>query len=393
MTRTATSKSPALTSRIVSLDLVRGAVMVVMAIDHVRVYSGLPPGGPTFGIFFTRWITHFAAPAFVFLAGTSAYLYGSKLPERSALSKFLLTRGVWLVLLELTVLRVAWTFNFDFADYLLAGVIWMIGWCMIIMAALVRVPIAVNAIGGVAIIALHNITDLFQGPLEHVFASSEPNWFLKILYFGGMVKIGSSGPPLFILYVIVPWIGVMMAGYAFGKVMELPSERRRTICLRLGAALSVLFLVLRAVNLYGDPRPWKGTALSFLNTTKYPASLSFLLMTLGPMLVVLAFAEGRRGRLAEIVTTFGRVPMFYYLLHIPLIHFAACLVSMARQGQVNPWLFANHPVAAGPAPPGYPWSLGLLYAVFAVCVTVLYFPCRWYAELRARRKSNWLSYL
>jgi uncharacterized membrane protein len=389
----ATFKSPAHSSRIVSMDLVRGIVMILMAIDHVRVYSGLPPGGPTPGIFFTRWITHFVAPAFVFLAGTAAYLYGRKLPDRTALSGFLLTRGVWLVLLELTVLRVAWTFNFDFAHYLLAGVIWMIGWCMIIMAALVRMPIAVNAISGVAIMALHNITDLFRGPLEQAFANSEPNWFLKVLYFGGIVKIGSSGPPLFILYVIVPWIGVMMAGYAFGRVMEMPPERRRAICLKLGVALAALFIVLRALNVYGDPRPWKATALSFLNTTKYPASLLFLLMTLGPMFILLAFAERWRGRLAEIPTTFGRVAMFYYLLHIPLIHLAACIVSLMREGHVNSWLFGNHPVAAGPAPAGYTWSLGLLYAVFAICVTLLYFPCQWYARVRASRKSKWLSYL
>jgi uncharacterized membrane protein len=425
------------TPRIASMDMVRGVVMILMAVDHVRVYSGLPAGGPTAGIFFTRWITHFVAPAFVFLAGTAIYLHGRKLLDRSALSKFLLIRGAWLVLLELTVLRIAWTFNFDFAHYLLAGVIWMIGWCMIIMAALVHAPIAVNAIGGVAIIALHNLTDLFSGPLEHAFGANGPNWFLKLLYFGGAAELGSSGPPLIILYVIVPWIGVMMAGYAFGAVMEMPAERRRAVCLKLGVALTALFIVLRALNFYGDPRPWRrpspapatanqtpgspapipptpaasaqtGTApptagrpapprmpaaLSFLNTTKYPASLLFLLMTLGPMFILLAFAERWRGRLAEITATFGRVPMFYYLLHIPLIHLAACVVSLVREGHVNAWLFANHPMAAGPAPAGYTWSLGLLYAVFAVCVTLLYFPCRWYAQLRARRKSKWLSYL
>lgn len=407
MQPTATSMSPTPTSRIASVDLVRGVVMILMAIDHVRVYSGLPAGGPTLGIFFTRWITHFVAPGFVFLAGTAIYLHGRKLSDRAALSRFLLIRGVWLVLLELTVLRIAWTFNFDFAHYLLAGVIWMIGWCMIVMAALVRTPIAVNAVGGVAIIALHNIVDLFNGPLERAFGSNGPNWFLKILYFGsGMaVKIGGSGPLLIILYVIVPWIGVMMAGYAFGAVIEMPSERRRAVCLKLGVALTILFIVLRAFNSYGDPHPWQRfstpgsgatrilTALSFLNTTKYPASLSFLLMTLGPILILLAFAEGWRGRVAEITTTFGRVPMFYYLLHIPLIHLAACIVALVREGHLSVWLFANHPMAAGPAPPGYTWSLGLLYAVFAVCMTLLYFPCRWYAQLRASRKSKWLSYL
>jgi uncharacterized membrane protein len=412
------------TSRISSIDLVRGVVMVLMAIDHVRVYSGLPAGGPTLGIFFTRWITNFSAPAFVFLAGTAAYLQGRKLQDRSALSRFLVTRGAFLVLLELTVLRVAWTFNFDFSDYLLAGVIWMIGWCMILMAALVHLPIVVNAIGGIAIMAMHNVSDLFRGQLEDAFGSGGPNWFLKILYFGGAVKIGDSGPPLFILYVIVPWIGVMMTGYAFGTLMERSLEGRRAICLKLGVALTALFIVLRAVSLYGDPRPWKEAppapqptsaastqtqpnaqttgrpapprmpaALRFLNTTKYPASLLFLLMTLGPMFILLGLAENWHGKLSEILITFGRVPMFYYLLHIPLIHFAACVVSMVREGHVDSWLFANHPVAPGPAPPGYAWSLGLLYAVYAVCLILLYFPCRWFAILRAKRKSKWLSYL
>jgi uncharacterized membrane protein len=400
--------------------------MLLMAIDHVRVYSGLPAGGPTAGIFFTRWITNFVAPAFVFLAGTSIYLHGLKLPTRAALSKFLFTRGVWLIFLELTFLRVAWTFNFDFAHYLLAGVIWMIGWCMIIMAALVHLPIAVNAIGGVAIIALHNITDIFSAQLEHAFGENGPNWLLKIFYFGGAIDFGNNGPTLIILYVLVPWIGVMMAGYAFGAVMKMPAERRRSISLKLGLALMLLFIALRALNMYGDPRPWKSatptvvvqtqsapgagshagapaanrparpsmpTAFSFLNTTKYPASLSFLLMTLGPMFILLALAENWRGALAGIATTFGRVPMFYYLLHIPLIHLAACVVSLIREGHINPWLFANHPVAAGPAPAGYVWNLGLLYLVYAICVLVLYFPCRWYAELRARKKSKWLSYI
>jgi uncharacterized membrane protein len=409
------------TSRIPSLDFVRGIAMVLMAIDHVRVYSGLPAGGPTAGIFFTRWITHFVAPAFVFLAGTSIYLHARKLPTRAVLSWFLLTRGAWLIILELTVLRIAWTFNFDFAHYMLAGVIWMIGWCMILMAGLVHLPVSVNAIAGVAIIALHNLADVFSGSLDHLFGSDGPNWFLNLLYFGTgeQVKLGHAGPPLVILYVIVPWIGVMMAGYAFGSVMKMDPNRRRAFCLKLGAALAILFILLRAVNLYGDPRPWKRppspqstsiqpgsaappaqparpampAALSFLNTTKYPASLLYLLMTLGPMFLLLGLAENWRGRIAQIAVAYGRVPMFYYLLHIPLIHLAACVVSLIRDGRINSWLFANHPMAAGPAPAEYTWSLALLYAVWAVCVTLLYFPCSRYARLRATRKSKWLSYL
>jgi uncharacterized membrane protein len=421
-------------SRISSMDIVRGIVMVLMAIDHVRVYSGQPAGGPTAGIFFTRWITNFVAPAFVFLAGTAIFLHGRKLASRAALSVFLLTRGIWLVLLELTFLRIAWTFNFDFSHYLLAGIIWMFGWCMIIMAVLVHAPIIVNAIGGVAIMALHNLADVYKVPISQWASPGRGPWLLKFLYFSGVVRIGGpNGPPIVILFVIVPWIGAMMAGYAFGPVMLKPAERRRSICLKLGVALTLLFIVLRGINSYGDPNPWRRasapppaavqsartpapqanrpatqtgtpaprpaqrpptpTLFSFRNTAKYPASLSFLLMTLGPMFIFLGLAEGWHGRIANILTTFGRVPLFFYLLHIPLIHFAACVTSFIREGHVNPWLFTNHPMGVGAPPPGYMWSLPLLYLVYAICLVLLYFPCRWFANLRARNKSKWLSYL
>ncbi|AHG88901.1 hypothetical protein J421_1364 [Gemmatirosa kalamazoonensis] len=371
--------------RVMSIDVVRGVAMILMAIDHVRVYSGLPAGGPTPGIFFTRWITHFVAPAFVFLAGTSAYLHGEKLASKGALSRFLLTRGAWLVLLELTVIRLAWTFNADWSHYMLAGVIWMLGWCMILMAACVHLPLRANAAIGVGIIALHNLLGPAIGRVSGPLA--------PIVYEGGPVR----GTPLLVLFVIVPWIGVMMAGYAFGAVTRLPSERRRAICLRLGLALTAAFLALRALDVYGDPRPWHGSrmpaALAFLATSKYPASLLFLLMTLGPILVGVGLAERARGRVADVVATFGRVPLFYYLLHIPLIHVAACIVSLVREGRVDPWLFTNHPMAPGQQPAGYTWPLPLLYLVFALCVTALYFPCRWFARVRAERRSPWLSYL
>jgi uncharacterized membrane protein len=394
-----TSGGARATGRIVSLDFVRGIVMILMAIDHVRVYAGVPAGGPTPGVFFTRWITHFVAPAFVFLAGTAAFLHGQKLPSRGASSKFLLTRGAILILLELTVIRIAWTFNLDFANYMLAGVIWMIGWCMILLAAAIYLPTAALATIGVAIIALHNLTDVFSGAIGQALGSDGPGWFLTILYFGwGPIPLGGpDGPPLGVLFTIVPWIGVMMSGYAFGQVMQMSPERRRSICLRLGVALTTLFLVLRAVNVYGDPNPWgegnMPAVLSFLATTKYPASLLFLLMTLGPMFILLGFAERWHGKLVNMTATFGRVPMFYYLLHIPVIHFAACAVSLVREGQVNPWLFGNHPLAPPPVPDGYMWSLGLLYTVLAVCVVALHFPCQWYARMRAGRRHPWLSYL
>ena len=379
----------AATSRVASIDLIRGAVMVLMAIDHVRVYSGLPAGGPTAGIFLTRWVTHFVAPAFIFLAGTSAFFYGRK---HADLSRFLFRRGVLLILLELTVIRVGWTFNLDFAHYLLAGVIWVIGWCMIIMAPMVHARPRTVGIIGVAIIVLHNAV---MGPLIHALPALGESW--KILYIG-FFNGPVNGTPLIVLYSIIPWIGVMAAGYWFATVLTLEPARRNRICLRLGLGAIALFLVLRGFNLYGDPRPWSAggpmpALLSFLNTTKYPASLSFLLMTLGPTIALVPLLDRARGPLARWLTVFGRVPFFYYVLHIPLIHALALVVSTIRTGTVDPWLFTNHPMANPPAPDGYTWSLGLLYLVWAIAVVMLYFPSRWYAGLKARRRDWWLKYL
>ena len=373
--------------RIVALDIVRGAIMVLMAIDHVRVYAGVPAGGPTPGVFFTRWVTHFCAPGFVFLAGTAAYLYGRKLGDRSALTRFLLLRGAWLVLLELTVLRLAWTFNFNYTHYLLAGVIWMLGWCMILLALLIQLPLwAVSALG-LSIVALHNLTDLIPGFADAArHSAAAPLW--QLLYFGG--EIG----PLSVLYVIVPWIGVMALGYAFGSWFEQSPSERRKRCLIWGGGAILLFLVLRGLNLYGDPRPWNPERpLSFLATNKYPASLLFLLMTLGPIVALVPILERAKGWWADRLAVFGRVPLFYYLLHIPLIHTLALLVALVRTPAQVSWLFGNHPMAPPEVPPGYRWSLGLLYLVFALAVTLLYFPCKWFAELKARRSDPWLRYL
>ena len=377
------------TARVASIDLIRGAVMVLMAIDHVRVYSGLPAGGPTAGIFFTRWVTHFVAPAFIFLAGTSAFFYGRKHHD---LSRFLLVRGIWLVLLELTVIRICWTFNFDFANYLLAGVIWVIGWCMVLMAALVWLRPRTVGILGIGVIALHNA--VMMPLITHTPALAELWKILYIGFFNGPV----AGTPLIVLYSIIPWIGVMAAGYWFGTVLTMEPLRRNRVCLRLGLGATALFLVLRGFNLYGDPRPWSATPpmpafLSFLNTTKYPSSLLFLLMTLGPTIAIVPLLDRARGRVAQWLTVFGRVPFFYYVLHIPLIHALALVVSAIRLGAVTPWLFTNHPMANPPAPEGYTWSLGLLYLVWAIAIVLLYFPSRWYADLKARRTDWWLKYL
>lgn len=392
-------------SRILSVDLIRGAVMIIMAIDHVRVYSGLPAGGPTPGIFFTRWITHFCAPAFVFLAGTSIFFYSRK---HDNVSRYLVIRGAWLELLELTLLRVAWTFNFDFAHYEMAGILWVIGWSMILMAGLVKLPLPVVGALGVVIISAHNLMDSHLGKLLDGLDANRFSGLWKILYvgfFAGPVRFGPNGPNLVVLYSIIPWIGVMAAGYAFGKILILEPARRNRLCLMIGLGAVAAFLILRGFNLYGDPRPWHAAAqgrnglppmpafLSFLNTTKYPASLCFLLMTLGPVIALIPLVESPRGAVARAIIVFGRVPFFYYVLHIPLIHALALVVSKIRLGFVSPWLFTNHPMGNPEAPEGYVWSLGLLYAVWGVTIVILYFACRWFSNLKATRNDWWLKYL
>ncbi len=399
-TADATSKS-----RIASVDLIRGAVMILMAIDHVRVFSGIPAGGPTPGVFFTRWITHFCAPAFIFLAGTSLFLYARK---HDHVSRYLLIRGAWLILLEFTFLRLAWTFNFDFRHYEMAGVIWVIGICMILMAGLVKLPLAAVGTIGLIIIAGHNLMDPHMRALLEGLDQNRLSGLWKIMYvgfFAGPIQFGPDGPNLTVLYSIVPWIGVMASGYAFGKILTLNPARRKRLCLTIGLSAMGLFLVLRGFNLYGDPRPWHASVagrngqppmpalFAFLNTSKYPASLDFLLMTLGPIIALFPLLDKLRGPLARAITLFGRVPFFFYMLHIPLIHLLALAVSKVRLGFVSPWLFANHPMGNPEPPDGYMWSLPLLYLVWAITIVLLYFACRWFAALKLRRSDWWLQYL
>jgi uncharacterized membrane protein len=385
--------------RIPSLDIIRGAVMVLMAIDHVRVYAGVPAGGPSFGVFFTRWVTHFCAPAFIFLAGTAAYLHLQKLGSKRDLARYLVTRGAWFILLEMTLVRFAWTFNVDYATFTLAGVIWVIGWCMIVLAGLVWLPTAAVGAIGVGIIALHNLADPLTQDLARSLGESSTGWLWQILYFGGSFRIGGDGLQVVVLYTIIPWVGVIAAGYAFGAVMRMPAEQRRQRCLQIGLGAIAAFLVLRAFDLYGDPRSWQAPGpapafIRFLNTSKYPASLLFLLMTLGPTIALIPLLDNARGRVARWLAVFGRVPFFYYVLHLPLIHATAVLISLVRTPGQTSWLVANHPMMPPPVPDGYMWSLTLLYVVTAAVVVTLYFPCRWFAELKARRKdARWLSYL
>ncbi|HVE80231.1 MAG TPA: heparan-alpha-glucosaminide N-acetyltransferase domain-containing protein [Gemmatimonadaceae bacterium] len=391
--------------RIASLDVVRGAVMVLMALDHGRWFLSEARFDPTdvsrttAALFLTRWVTHFCAPAFVFLAGTGAWLYGARVRDCGALSRFLLTRGLWLVVAELTLVRFGWTFNLDYAHYALGGVIWMIGWCMVVMAALVRLPLAVVAALGAATVAGHDLLDpLVRDPRPALEGSPlAPLW--QVLYFGGGFRVGRGGPVFPVLFSIVPWVGVMALGYAFGPVMRIDPERRRRLCLRIGLGATVAFVVLRALNAYGDPGPWSPqrsptlTVLSFLNTNKYPASLLFLLMTLGPTIALLPALEQARGRVGRWLTVFGQVPFFYYILHLPAIHLVTLLFSLARYGEVVPWLTANQPMMPGRPPAGWGWGLGTVYLVTALVVVGLYFPCRWFAGVKTRRREGWLGYL
>ncbi len=366
--------------------------MVLMAIDHVRVYSGLPAGGPTAGIFFTRWVTHFSAPGFAFFAGTAAFLFAQSAGAKET-ARFLVSRGLMLVALEMTVIRWLWTFNFDYAHYWLAGVIWMLGWCMVLLAPLVRLRARTLAIVGIAIILLQPLVGVLANSLPGA-AHDSIGWLFQILYTGGSFELGKGGPEFTVLYVIIPWIGVMIAGYAFGAVLTMESAKRDRCCYRIGLGLTAAFLVIGTVQVLtsgaGNDAP---ILFRLLNQRKYPASPLFLLMTLGPMIALLPAASRAKGRLADALETFGRVPMFYYLLHLLVIHSAAVIVSLVRTGAANPWLFGNHPMRPPQQPDGYTWSLPLLYLVFFAVLPVLYGGCRWYAALKARKTSPWLRYI
>jgi uncharacterized membrane protein len=371
-----------------SLDVMRGLVMVLMAIDHVRVYSGVPAGGRTLGIFFTRWITHFCAPAFVFFAGTSAFLLGRKLGNKRTLARYLVTRGFILVVLELTVIRFSWTFNFDYAHWVLAGVIWMLGWCMILLAALLWLPTWAIATFGIVMIVFQQVFSLVPRALPESLRNSVGGIW-EFVYPAGLD--GSSA--ITILYVLVPWIGVMALGYAFGAIMIRDTTERHRLCLRIGLAAIALFLVVGALAVILRPAPAGAppALIRLLNQEKYPPSQLFLLMTLGPTIALLPLAERARGWFTGVLATFGRVPLFYYLLHIPVIHLVALVVWYLREGSIHSEYFATAPFVSVPAE--HRWPLPLLYLVFVIVIALLYFPCRWFASVKARHKGGWLSYV
>ena len=377
------------TERVQSIDILRGAVMVLMAIDHVRVYSGLPAGGPDPGIFFTRWVTHFCAPAFVFFAGAAAFLHGVKLNDTKALARFLLTRGLMLVLLELTLIRFGWTFNFNYSEFILAGVIWMLGWCMVLLACLVRFRPVVVGVVGLAIIFFQQLFSLIPRLLPASWQASVGG-FLEFIYSSGLQPL----PGISILYVIVPWIGVMATGYGFGTILLLESERRGTLCLRIGLLATLLFVVAGTILIVSKPAPADGPPFIFrlLNQQKYPASQLFLLMTLGPTIACIPLAEKARGWISKALTIFGRVPFFYYLLHIPLIHITALIVNFFQVGAMHQERYAYAPFTSIPVESR--WSLPILYLVFVIDVLILYVACRWYVNYKFTHPENkWVKYI
>ena len=373
-------------ARIQSIDILRGAVMVLMAIDHVRVYSGVPPGGPTAGVFFTRWVTHFCAPAFVFFAGTSAFLLGRRVADATSLARYLVTRGALLILLELTLLHVAWTFSADFSN-LLFGVIWMLGVCMILLAGLVRFSARAVGTFGVILIATQQIFRLIPAALPAgARAVTGPLW--QLLYLGGPITVVPDRLAIIVLYNIVPWVGIMAAGYGFGAIVVRDAAARRRACLRIGLGATAAFLVLGSIVAFAAREPDDGPFLfRLLNQNKYRDSQLFLLMTLGPTIALIPYAERARGWFASALATYGRVPLFYYVLHIPLIHAVSLLVWYLRDGSTHADWFLSAPFVS--TPDGQRWPLPLLYLVFAVCVALLYVPCRWFARVKARGGGGW----
>jgi len=408
--------------RIDSIDVLRGIVMVIMMLDNTRdfvyryVLQGFDPTDlqhTSVKLFFTRWITHFCAPVFVFLAGTGAYLQIARGKPKSELSRFLITRGLWLIVLEFTWVRIAVTFNVDYRFLGVMQVIWVIGVSMIVLALLIHLPLRVVGAFGVLMIALHNLLDRFhvagwRGPQTLVpgfwaktfiilHQAFEP---LPVLWF-------FPSPIVFVLYPLIPWVGVMAAGYAFGSLYQLSAERRRRLLLLLGTVITVGFFVIRAINHYGEPSHWarmgnwKFTVLSFFNVTKYPPSLLFLLMTLGPAMLALAWFEsnsgggprnvGFSGKIKNFFITFGRVPLFFYLLQWPTAHFISVIVHLIAGKPVG-WMFGTQINFNGP-PPGVGFNLVVVYLCWIAGVLLLYPLCKWFAGVKARRRDWWLSYL
>jgi uncharacterized membrane protein len=417
---------PPARARLDGIDAVRGLAMVLMALDHVRDFMQSQPYRATDltwstpALFASRIVTHLCAPVFILLAGTGIYL-AQRNKSRGEMVWFLVTRGVWLVLLELTVIKFFWFQTLDYSS-IEALVIWTIGWCMVLMSVMVFLPARIVMLIGLFIIVAHNLTDRFRAAdAAAVWPPLGPVW--SILHTTEPVKL-SAHSTLFPPYVILPWFGVMCAGYGLGELFTLDRPVRRRWLLGIGLATVVAFVAIRGLNGYGDPYKWAVqiydpetgtrfdpsqpekvrarqqaklssagvsdplyTAMSFLNTTKYPPSLDFLLMTLGPALLLLAALERPPGSLAKKLVVFGRVPFFFYLLHLPLIALCAGIVYVF--GLLRGWYGPPAEVRSH----GLGLSLPAAYLWWLVVIVILYFPCRWFAAVKARSRSAWLSYL
>lgn len=375
--------------------------MIIMALDHVRMYFALgtwyaePTNLATTTplLFFTRWITHFCAPVFVFLSGTSAYLYGLRKASRKDTAWFLLTRGLWLIFVELVIVNFAWTFDSTYSFRLLQ-VIWAIGISMVVLSALVFLPAWSIVTIGILLVFGHNLLDpiTMQG-------SSVQDILWYILHQPNAIVMDST--LINFLYPVLPWIGLMALGYGFGIFYknEFPSEQRRRWLLSLGITATLLFLILRGFNLYGEPRAWQvqGSPLfslmSLLNATKYPPSLHFLLMTMGPALILLALIEPATGRIAKPVIVFGRVPFFFYILHLYAIH-ALAMLWLAYEGRdPNEYIMSAQRIRSG-ALSNFGLGLEAVYLLWIIIVVLLYPVCRWYQKYRENHLAKWwLRYL
>lgn len=404
MAAPAIAVKPAPAPRIQSVDALRGAIMMLMAIDHIRDFIArsamqfLPTdlSRTSAAIFFTRWITHFCAPVFMLTAGLGAYFWMTRgHHSRPQLSRFLVTRGLWLIFLEVTVLRVILLSQLSYRrEIVLLFILWAIGSSMIALATLIYLPVRLLAALSIAIIALHNLLDRFPASRFGHFA-----WLWDILHQQGLFTF--AGINFVTAYPILPWIAVVSLGYCLGQTFSWDASRRRRFLMSVGLALTALFVLVRAVNVYGDPSAWSHqrsalfTVLSFLNTTKYPPSLEFLLMTLGPALVAMAWLERFRFAGTNPLLVFGRVPFFYYVAHLALAHFIAILMNFARYGS-KPFLLLAPPSMGSPAnlfPGNYGYPLWAVYAVWIALLIALYPACLWFSRLKQRRHDWWLSYL
>ncbi|CAN5673520.1 DUF1624 domain-containing protein [soil metagenome] len=387
--------------RILSIDILRGAVMLIMALDHVRDFFHIHAfdddptnfATTTTFLFFTRWITHFCAPVFLFLSGASAFIAGQNKTKQEH-SLFLIKRGIWLVIVELVVITLGWTFNPLYNVFILQ-VIWAIGLSMIILGLLVRTSDTIIFITGLALLLGHNLFDFTTPSQEGV------GGILYTIFFKGafaFLPIAENRGFLDV-YAILPWTSVMLLGYSMGKffIASVTAAERKKVLIRTGVIIMAAFIILRFFNIYGDPKPWLQqkdglfTFLSFINTTKYPASLLYLCMTIGPALLVLALIENVQNKFTNILTTYGRVPFLYYVLHFYLIHTIGVIVFFATGHGSNEIVDPQLPFLFRPMHYGY--DLWVVYAVWIFIIVVLYWPCKWFNKYRATHHQWWLSYV